>query len=198
MENDLNFDLLSSQLKRCGSSFGAAQTHGLLAGKLAVAGASVGFEWLAQVLDGTDPQNAARDECEKLLHRVFEVTYRQLSQRQSDFVLMMPDDEDPTAVRAAALGSWCEGFLHGLVSVRDDEALKRRLGEEPISDIIKDLLQITRAGADEENQSEDDDAAYTELVEYLRVAAQLVFEELAEYRPRSPAETDPQTQETLH
>jgi uncharacterized protein YgfB (UPF0149 family) len=51
-----------------------------------------------------------------------------------------------------------------------------------LSDIIKDLLQITRAGLDEESDEEDNEAAYVELVEYVRVAAQLCYEELADIR----------------
>ena len=81
-----------------------------------------------------------------------------------------------------ALGHWCEGFLHGLVAAEHSDALRERLAAEPLSDIIKDLLQITRAGLDEESDEEDNESAYVELVEYVRVAAQLCYEELADLR----------------
>ena len=45
------------------------------------------------------------------------------------------------------------------------------------------MLQITRAGVDGDAADEDNDAAYQEIVEYLRVASQLIYEELAELRP---------------
>ena len=44
------------------------------------------------------------------------------------------------------------------------------------------MLQITRAAADEDEDPEESEAAYSELVEYVRVAAQLFYEELAELR----------------
>jgi hypothetical protein len=44
------------------------------------------------------------------------------------------------------------------------------------------MLQMTRAGLDEESDEEENESAYVELVEYLRVAAQLCYEELADIR----------------
>ena len=182
MEHLIDHDALDHALKRCGASWDAAQTHGLLSGKLAIGGADSGFEWLAQVLEGTDLNDALRAECESMLSNLFETTYRQLAERLSEFEPLLPDDEDSTRVRTAALAHWCEGFLHGLVSSDHAEALKDRLAAEPLADIIRDLLQITRAAADEEDDEDSEEAAYTEIVEYLRVATQLTYEELAEFR----------------
>jgi uncharacterized protein YgfB (UPF0149 family) len=44
------------------------------------------------------------------------------------------------------------------------------------------MLQITRATIDDESDAEDNEAAYIEIVEYMRVAAQLAYEELADLR----------------
>lgn len=198
MEPLIEHDALDAALRRCGAGWDAAQTHGLLSGRLAIAGGEGGFDWLKQVLEGTDPDNALRNECELMLGKLFESTYRQLSERQSEFEPLLPGDEDSTAARAAALGHWCEGFLHGLVSGNHGDALKERLGSEPLADIIKDMLQITRAAADEEGDEETDEEAYAELVEYLRVAVQLTYEELVEFRPGAAHDDDRQDLEVVH
>ena len=78
-------------LRRCGATWDAAQSHGLLSGRLAIAGVDSGFDWLQQVLDGTDPADALRGECEMMLSQLFETTYRQLAERQSAFELLLPD-----------------------------------------------------------------------------------------------------------
>jgi uncharacterized protein len=199
MNSAVDHDQLDAALRRCGASWDAAQSHGLLSGRLAVAGADSGFDWLSQVLEGTDANDALRGECEAMLGTLFESTYRQLAERQSEFEPLLPDGGDSTAVRAAALAHWCEGFLHGLVSADHGDALKKRLSSEPLADIIKDMLQITRAIAAEDAQSETDEQAYTELVEYLRVAAQLTYEELVGFRQPPAAEegADPEP-EVLH
>ena len=190
MQSPIDHDALDAALRRCGSSWDAAQTHGLLAGRLAIAGADSGFEWLNQVLEGTDPNDALRGECEVMLGNVFESTLRQLSERQSSFEPLLPDDDDSRAVRAAALGHWCEGFLHGLVSGTHGDALKQRLADEPLADIIRDMAQITRATVEEDSDEETDEQAYAELVEYVRVATQLAYEELAEFRHSTTSDDD--------
>lgn len=199
MEQIIQHDELDSALRRCGSTWDAAQTHGLLSGCLAIAGGESGFGWLSQVLEGTDAGDPGRNECEVLLSALFESTYRQLSERQSEFEPLLPDYEDSAAVCVAALAHWCEGFLHGLVSSEHGDALKERLSNEPLSDIIKDMLQITRACAGDEIDDESDEESYTELVEYLRVAAQLTYEELVEFRQPPAGEDEVVTeQEVLH
>ena len=194
MDQSIQYDELEQALQRCGATWAAAQTHGLLSGRLAIAGIDAGFDWLSQVLEGTDVASALRNECEVMLNALFESTYRQLSERRSEFEPLLPDDDDPSAARAVGLAHWCEGFLHGLVSSQHSDALKKKLGEDPLAEIIKDMLQITRAVAEEGSDGDSDEEAYVELVEYLRVAAQLAFEELAEFR--QPADDDKQTSET--
>ncbi len=182
MGQTVHYDELETALRRCGANWDAAQTHGLLSGRLAIAGTQGGFDWLSQVLEGTDASDPTRSGCEVMLSALFETTYRQLSDRQSEFEPLLPDDDDSAAVRAAALARWCEGFLHGLVSSVHGDALKKRLSAEPLADIIRDMLQITRAFVEDDGDDESNEEAYAELVEYLRVAAQLTYEELVEFR----------------
>jgi uncharacterized protein YgfB (UPF0149 family) len=182
MELTIDHNELDAALRRCGSTWNAGQTHGLLCSRLALAGAEGASRWLAQVLQDTDPDNSQRTECEVMLEALCSVTWQQLAERQSDFMLLLPDDDDPAWVRAEAMGQWCEGFLHGLVSETHGDDLRQRLASDPLSDIIKDMLEITRATAGDEADPNVNDNAFAELVEYLRVAAQLTYEELAEFR----------------
>ena len=191
MEQGIDHYVLEDALKRCGSGWDASQSHGLLSGRLAIAGADSGFDWLSQVLEGTNKADTMRAECESMLGALFEGTYRQLDERQSEFEPLLPNVDDCTSVRATALAHWCEGFLHGLVAANHGDDLKTRLAAEPLADIIRDMLQITRASADEDSDTQSDDSAYTELVEYVRVATQLVYEELADLRrPTSESAND--------
>jgi uncharacterized protein YgfB (UPF0149 family) len=181
-ELTIDHNELDAALRRCGSTWNAGQTHGLLCSRLALAGAEGASRWLAQVLADTDPDNTLRSECEVMLEMLCSATWQQLSERQSDFMLLLPNDDDPARVRAEAMGQWCEGFLHGLVSEKHGDELRERLASDPLSDIIKDMLEITRASVGDESDADGNDNAFVELVEYLRVAAQLTYEELAEFR----------------
>ena len=197
VELTIDHNELDAALRRCGSTWNAGQTHGLLCSRLALAGAEGASRWLAQVLADTDPENTLRTECQAMLEALCTSTWQQLSERQSDFMLLLPDDDDSAQVRTQAMGQWCEGFLHGLVSEAHGDELRERLASDPLSDIIKDLLEITRASVGEEADEQATDNAFAELVEYLRVAAQLTYEELAEFR--EPSSIQPQINSpTLH
>jgi uncharacterized protein YgfB (UPF0149 family) len=180
---------LDAALRRCGSTWNAAQSHGLICSRLAIQGGNALEPWLNQVLENTDTQDSLRRECTEMLQALHDISWRQLAERSSDFQLLMPDDSESVAVRTEALAQWCEGFLHGLVVRVEGDSLKARLAAEPLRDIIKDVLEISRAEVGDDDD-ESNEIAYAELLEYLRVAVQLVYEELAECRqPRAPLAT---------
>jgi uncharacterized protein YgfB (UPF0149 family) len=188
MTNAIDHNQVEAALRQCGSSWSAAQAHGLLCSRLAVLGENACTDWLRQILQGAMTFDALQQqdaESAALLGALCAETHRQLAGRQSEFEPLLPHESEPVAVAAAALAEWSEGFLHGLVSNVQSEELKRELVAEPLSDVIRDLLEMTRAEAGDDADGEANEQALTELVEYLRVAAQLVYEELAELRPPS-------------
>lgn len=112
-----------------------------------------------------------------------------LTDLQLGFTPLLPDDELPLETRAHALGAWCEGFLFGLAG---RNKLDIRDCSEEVREILKDLTQFTRASLDASGDVEVEEGAYAELVEYIRVGAQLVYMEL---HPRPDA---PGASPTLH
>lgn len=182
MNGDIDHDLLDDALGRCGASWDAAQSHGLLSARIAVAGQGALPGVIEAVFEGTSASNALRTECESLIEALFAGTCQDLAARLSTFTPLLPDDSEPASRRAEAIAHWSEGYLHGLVSGGQDDVIKARLGEDPLADIIRDMLQITRAVVDEDDSEESSEEAYAEIVEYLRAAGQLVFEELDELR----------------
>jgi hypothetical protein len=185
MNRDIEHDQLEAALRQCGATWNASQAHGFLCSRIAMRGTGARSGWL-----GIEKDKVQAGECTATLEALFTITWRQLAERQSQFVLLLPDDGRPATERAEALAHWCEGFLHGLVSGPHPETLRTQLATEPLSDIIKDMLEITRATVDDDHDDDDNEEAYVELVEYIRVAAQLVFEELAEFRARDVAPQD--------
>lgn len=188
MNESVEYDELEDALRLGGSTWNAAQAHGLLCSRLAVNGSAATSAWRNQVCADSSEGGEQRDYLVDLLESLGDSTYRQLAERQSEFEPLLPDDAAPAPLRAESLAHWCEGFLHGLVSGPHPVVVKERLAAEPLSEIIKDLLQITRAEAEDAEGSHADEESYAELVEYIRVAAQLAYEELAPFR--SPAAGD--------
>jgi hypothetical protein len=101
--------------------------------------------------------------------------------------LLVPGDDAALEQRTTALCQWCNGFLYGLAGhgAADPERLPGDAGE-----IVRDLGEITRAGVDGQESDEVNESAYIELVEFVRVGVQLVFEELGARRsPVRPVST---------
>ena len=199
MNAPIDYDELEESLRNCGSGWNAGQAHGMLCGQLAVMGAEGGTSWLELLLQGANVADAGQNECVALLDQLYSTTHRQLAERLSEFAPLLPADHASTAAKTGAMAQWCEGFLHGLVATAGNDAIKKKLAAEPLSEVIKDLLQFTRATVDESVEDDSEEQAFEELHEYIRVAAQLVYEELDDIRNPAPEPTaNGATENILH
>jgi uncharacterized protein YgfB (UPF0149 family) len=160
----------------------AAEAHGTLAGCLCAASGYRFEEWLQEIL----PAGHAGAAATPLLQALYEATAGALIQPDMQFELLLPEDAAPLGERTQALAHWCQGFLYGLGagSIQDASELPGEVGE-----IVRDFIEITRAGVEGEEPDEGNENAYAELVEFVRVGVQLLFEELAEARLPKPAST---------
>jgi uncharacterized protein len=153
----------------------AAEAHGTLAGCLCGAAGYRFEDWLHEIL----PEGRADPPVTAELHALYAATARALLEPDLAFELLLPSDAQPIDARAKALAEWCQGFLYGLGagSIPDAASLPGDVGE-----IVRDLAEITRAGVDRRQGEESNESAYVELVEFVRVGVQLLFEELAAAR----------------
>lgn len=166
-----------------------SEAHGTLTGALVAAGTISLQDWFREIF----PEGAA-GEAETPLLALYEWTRHVLENGQLDFQLMLPEDERAMSERAAALGQWCQGFLYGLGSspIPEIDALPAEVGE-----IVRDLGAMTQIGVDDDQSLEDNEQAYAELVEFVRVGVQLLFDELAAFR-RSRSDETPDGPVSLH
>jgi yecA family protein len=157
------------------------EAHGTLAGALCAASDYRFEDWLREIYAEGRTSHEVRERLEAL----FEDTRRALAAGQMQFDVMLPGDEVPIADRASALGQWCQGFLYGLGTspIPDTDSLP-----DEVAEIVRDLTSITQVAVDARETDEANEQAYTELVEFVRVGAQLLFDELARFRGPS---TDP-------
>jgi uncharacterized protein len=96
------------------------------------------------------------------------------------FAPLLPDDETGLPARVRALSAWCEGFLFGLSS---GAPLNMKQCSPEMKEIVRDFTEFTHAGLGDEEDAEVEETAYAELVEYIRVGAQLIYMELHQRLP---------------
>jgi yecA family protein len=178
------FPRLEDTLAEAGGTADAAEAHGTLSGTLC-AGSTVALDdWLDELLH--DPAGHC-GECRAVFETVFSETAQSLGGGAMEFTPLLPDDDEPLAERTKALTHWCQGFLYGLGTGRLN-SIAELPGE--VGEAVHDLTEISRATPGEDDPTEDDEQAYAELVEYVRVSVQLIYDELeplrATVRPASP------------
>lgn len=166
------------------AALGATESHGALCGMLCAQGATDASQWMLYVLGEHEETSLALQQTGKKLLQIHQTSVEQMNDSSAEFELMLPDDDEPLEMRIEALGTWCQGFVYGLAvgGIKEDTELP-----EDSKELIKDILEISRAGyvadneaelsADEED-SEDDEVAFMEVSEYVRMGVLLIYEEL--------------------
>jgi len=159
-----------------------AEAHGTLAGALCSSRDYGLIEWLHEILPEDSPDKQALQS--SVLQTVYDSMVRTLTGDNADFAPMLPDDDAPLMARADALSDWCKGFLYGIGSgtVPDPSKVSTEADE-----IIEDLKQITSVGVEADEQNEENEAAFAEVVEFVRVGVQLLFVELEPARGQEAA-----------
>jgi hypothetical protein len=180
------FDELQRALVQSRALADAAEAHGTLVGSLCASRCSLA-DWLAEILPEGRAEHAAADS----LRAVFDSTAGALLDGTLAFTPLLPADDTPIVARTLALGEWCQGFLYGLgtgVAVPEASQLPGETAE-----VLRDMTEITHVDVDPADGAESNEAAYAELVEFVRVGVQLLFDQLQSLRePRVVA------RETLH
>ncbi len=165
---------LQDALEKAGAQCSASESHGLLCGIVCGAGKADRTLWLEPVLGEGNTLSSAAQAAQGVLQALYAEIQSQLNDPGLGLELLLPGDDVLLAVRSTALGDWCRGFLYGLAvgGVREDP--------EPgghVSELMRDFFEISRAQPEEVSSEEEEDA-YMEITEYVRMCVLLCHAEL--------------------
>jgi len=177
-----DFEILDEALKSVGAAMGAAESHGILCGKLAVQRDISAENWTRDVMDGTN--GATASGCQESLTAIYRDTRKQLDDQGMSFQPLLPDDDIALEQRVEALGEWCRGFTVGLALSGLTSTRLAQLSDQS-REFLNDLNQIVLISADVE-ETDESETNYAELLEYIRVGVLFLFEE---FRPKAPQPT---------
>ncbi|MEZ5565546.1 MAG: UPF0149 family protein [Gammaproteobacteria bacterium] len=191
-----SFDAVDQALRRMEAPVDPAEIHGSLCGLICVLGNAGKSVWLAETLadmadyrtdQGLAATPASLDALSQsgtVLDVLVEVTAAALEATAMSFQPLLPDDEGPLGDRVDGLAQWCQGFNHGLfVAARIGDA-QIELESGDTAEIVRDFSELAQAATDGDTPDAEGEAAYFELVEYVRVSVQLVYEEFTAVRQR--------------
>lgn len=184
----VTFPEIAKVLQDLDSSVPAAESHGCLCGALCTTSDYPFARWLEEIVPESEGVEEAPVAQHEPLQMLFSDTLNALRGDQMEFEPLLPDDDISLTQRAVALSQWCQGFLYGFGT---GEA--RGDGELPttVAEILRDFTHIGRASVQLEEESESEEEAYSEVLEYVRAAVQLVHDELIPVRtPDRPPSTN--------
>lgn len=165
---------------------GLAECHGMACGLLVRqfdANPDAFFDLLGMLEVVHDPAPGFRSTLEEL----FTASRAQLGDDEMGLTLWLPGDEESLEDRTEALAQWCNGFL-AAIGAGQDSRLDALSGEaaEALADLQEIALAEIGEGAEPEaGDTEEEEGAFAEIVEYIRIAVLILREEL-----RGPAEGD--------
>lgn len=180
---------LSQALNETTHKLHASQAHGLVCGIIV---GNTEHDLDASAWQDLVTGGEKSGKTHTLLQSLYDESASQLADDLFQFQLLLPLEDDDLAVRTEALSLWCQGFLVGL-KVSNVPIDAREPGE--VTEAINDLIEIANIDHEEIVDNEEDEAAYVEFVEYVRMAVILIYQDL-----REPAVQDKtkQSSDNLH
>lgn len=166
-----NYQALSQALGNTTFKLHPSQVHGLVSGILS-GNPNSNAAWEKLITGGKDPAKT-----HEVLQHLYDASLKQLDEFLFEFQLVLPPDSEELSNRAEALTLWCQGYLTGLKLTQ-----VQIIGREPseVTEAINDLIEIAKMNYEAVVTSEEDEAAYVELVEYVRMAAILIYQDIHE------------------
>ena len=164
-----NYEDISLALNNTLLKLHPSQVHGLVSGILS-GNPKSSAAWEELVTGGKDT-----DTTHELLQSLFDASAKQFNEFLFEFQLLLPPDSDGLPARAEALTLWCQGYLTGL-KLAEVQIVSREPGE--VTEAINDLIEIAKMNYEDVVAGEEDEEAYVELIEYVRMAAILIYQDI--------------------
>lgn len=166
---------LSNDLAILELNLDSSELHGMVTG-LIVGGASKQAEAYLRTLT-MSKSGAQYHQGMNALFSLYTITHTCLFNFEFNFQLLLPDDDVALEHRLLAFINWTQGFLQGLdmsgISLEDFES------EENI-EVLQHLEDFADMDIENIEASEQDEQAYLDVTEYVRLAVMQLFCDLNE------------------
>jgi len=171
----ISFNQVDDALRRANAEADTAEAHGMLCGMICATGRGDINSWIPQIIGDRDPRDVLVKESHKLLMDLHDQTFEQITDGNFALKLLLPSDDTSLDQRILDLGEWCQGFLFGmsLSNLSDPKKLPDEAGE-----VLADMVDISKTGYDAGDDDEENEAAYNEIVEYIRIGVLVIYNEL--------------------
>ncbi|BDX03880.1 MAG: UPF0149 family protein [Marinomonas sp.] len=191
LKDALDFDLIADVFVSESITASPSELHGQLCGYLA-SGVTLPLEdWLTMVAEFCDIEGWKEEASRAVMVELYTATLTLFQNGEFALVPSIADEDAELCERGVTLSQWAHGFLAGYGL----SGQKSNLSDET-KQILRDFANISGMQAEmralEDNN--DNEADLTELVEYVRLSAMMMFTEHHDINP----DVDHTKQNSLH
>lgn len=157
--------LFSAQIEILALPISSSQLHGVMCGYLCAGAGQLGEAYLRTLTinkRGEDARVAAQ-----ALFNLYTISQHQMDEDHFKFMLLLPDDDQALSIRAQAFSEWCNGFTQTMLLAGIQPA---QLFDEEAQDAFVHLEEFAQLDYESLQVSEDDEKAFMEVTEYVRMA----------------------------
>lgn len=171
-DTKISYELIEDALMDANAITEPAEAHGTLCGMICISGKGAPNDWIAHILGEHDSNDLSVKTAINILNDLHDQTLRELTEQNYELSLLLHDDEVVLDTRVDDLCHWCQGFLYGLSmsGLKDINNLPT-----DTSEILQDMMDISKAGYSPEDDDEENEEAFAEIVEYIRIGAYVVY-----------------------
>lgn len=191
LKDALDFDLIADVFVTESITASPSELHGQLCGYLASGVTLLLEDWLTMVVEFCDIEGWKEDASRAVIVELYTATLTLFQNGEFALVPSISDEDAELCERGVTLAQWAHGFLagYGLSGQKND------LSDET-KQILRDFANISGMQAEmralEDNN--DNEADLTELVEYVRLSAMMLYTEHHDINP----DVDHTKQNSLH
>lgn len=191
---NLNFDELCHLFHECQALHGPSELQGYAVGKLCGGARLEANDWQLAAWQLLDIRKQPSPEAVSSVQAIYDGSLAQLMDVETELHLLLPEDDRDLSLGCLAIGQWAQGFLQGLGT--SGMAGEKELSAES-TEAIRDLASIAQIEAPEDDtELETSWRELEEIVEYVRVAAITVFEEVGREDSESSRKPEPKPSST--
>ncbi|MEP0071735.1 MAG: UPF0149 family protein [Marinomonas sp.] len=180
LKDALDFDLIADVFVSESITASPAELHGQLCGYLASGVTLLLEDWLTMVAEFCDIEGWKEDASRAAIVELYTATLTLFQNGEYALVPSISDDDAELCERGVTLSQWAHGFLAGYGL----SGQKNTLSDET-KQILRDFANISGMQAEMRSleDSNDNEADLTELVEYVRLSAMMMYSEHHDVNP---------------
>ena len=175
----MNFEYIDKIREKSGISIDVSECHGKISACLCSENMTAEALLPEEINADESCLSAETMKLKTVLLSLIAETLEQLNDAEMSFYPLLSPDAESITDRTLTLSRWCQGFIDGfgLVIAQKNISIDQ-IKQDIIGEIIEDFSQISKLTSASVMNEDGEELAYMEVVEYVRVGVQLIFEEM--------------------